>query len=144
MAIFLDTSYYVALVNPLDKHTDRANKLLKTLFSGKYGQIFTSPFIMAESGTLIAVRNPSNASKFITQMKELFIGDKKLGIILRSNDEIESSTWELMIKANRNVKKIGDVVSWVDCSNIILCRKHKIDYIASFDHHFDPYLRRIH
>lgn len=143
-AIFLDSSFYIALVNPRDKHAARAKKVLKDLFSGKYKQAYTSSFVMSETGTAIGSRNPEEPSNYIVRIKELFIGENKLAAILPSDNEIESSTWEFMIKVNRNTKNRKDLVSWVDCSNIIFCKRFKINYIAAFDHHFDPYLRRIH
>lgn len=130
-------------MNPQDKYANRAKKLLKTLFSGKYGQVFTSPFIMAETGTTVAAKNPSNASEFIQNTNNLFLREKKLAILLRTSKADESAVWELMYKINKNAKSTRDIVSWVDCSNIVLCKKHRIEYIASFDHHFDPYLRRV-
>lgn len=113
------------------------------LFSGKYGQIFTSSFVMSETGTVVAIRNTTNASNFVQQSKELFIGNKKLAILLQLGKNDEFASWDLMIKTNRNAKFAKDILSWVDCSIIVLCKKHRIEYIASFDAHFDSFLRRV-
>ncbi len=98
---------------------------------------------MSETGTVIAVRNATNASKFLQQSKELFIGNEKLAILLQLSKKDEIPVWDLMIKTNRNAKSAKDILSWVDCSIIVLCKKHRIEYIASFDAHFDSFLHRV-
>jgi predicted nucleic acid-binding protein len=142
MGIFIDTSYYYGLINEQDKYHSRAKQLFKSILS-KYGQVFTSPYILAETSTLIAVRNPSHATEFLEKIQVYFIGNKKIAKLLNSNEEIVNLSWEMMKNINRNAKTPKDIVSFVDCMNIVLCKKHQVDYIASFDHHFDPYLRRI-
>lgn len=142
MGIFIDTSFYYGLFIEQDKFHSRANQILKSVFS-KYGQVFTSPYILAETSTLIAVRNPVQAAESLEKIQTYFIGDKKIAKILRSSKETEKLSWDMMKKINRNAKSPKYIVSFVDCMIIVLCKRNQINYIASFDHHFDPYLRRI-
>ena len=140
MAIFLDTGFFLGLVYPNDSYYKRSGELLKILKTGKYGQIFTSTYILAETLTLVAVRTKNN-STVLKKIDEFFKGDKQIAIILRPDDQIENETLKLFLKINTNPKK--KIVSFVDCSNIIFCRKRAIDNILAYDGHFDPWLSRL-
>jgi predicted nucleic acid-binding protein len=144
MAIFLDSGFYMALIYKLDENHKQALKILSELKTGEHGQIYTSNFIMAESSVLVAIRTDRNPTA-IEKMEQLFIGDVRIATILRTEPEIEKEIWNLFKKINttqQNKNKYG-VVSFVDCSNIILCKTHGIDKIASFDEHFKPWLQVI-
>ena len=140
MAIFLDTGFFLGLVNPNDSYYKRSAELLKILKTGKYGQIFTSTYILAETLTLVAVRTKNN-SIVLKEIDEFFKGDKQIARILRPDDQIENETLKLFLKINKNPKK--KIVSFVDCSNIIFCRKRAIGNILAYDRHFDAWLTRL-
>ena len=140
MAIFLDTGFFLGLVYPSDPYYERSKELLKILKTGKYGQIFTSTYIIAETLTLVAVRSRNN-SIVLKEIDEFFRGDKQIARILRPDEQIENEFLKLFLKINTNPKK--KTVSFVDCSNIIFCRKHAIDNILAYDRHFDPWLTRL-
>ncbi len=130
----------MGLVDPTDDHYDRSVELLNILKTGVHGQIYTSIYVMAETGTLVAIRTHNN-SKILKQIENLFHGTQQIALLLRSNDLEEKQFWKLFQKINRNSKQ--RTVSFVDCSNIELCRIHLIDKIISFDSHFDSWLTRI-
>ena len=46
-------------------------------------------------------------------------------------------------KRSKKVDSKKKTVSFVDCSNIIFCRERNIEYILSFDSHFDSWISRI-
>jgi len=140
MAIFLDTGFFLGLVYPSDHYYNRSEELLRILKTGKYGQIFTSTYIIAETLTLVAVRSKNN-SIVLKEMDEFFKGDKQIAKILRPDEQIESESLKLLLKVNTNPKK--KTVSFVDCSNIIFCRKYSIGNILAYDRHFDAWLTRL-
>jgi predicted nucleic acid-binding protein len=144
MGIFLDTGFYMGLISKLDENHKKSIKILTEMKSGEYGQIYTSNFVMAESAVLVAIRTDRN-SKAIEKLKQLFIGKLKIATILRTDEELEEKIWSLFEKVNCNPekKKNSKLVSFVDCSNIILCQNHGIDKIATFDPHFKPWLQII-
>jgi len=139
MGIFLDTGFYIGLIDPTDSHYKRSIELLIDLKSGKYGQIFTSNFIMAESATIVASTTKNN-SIAINEIKKIFTGDERIAIILRANEELEKESWELFQKLN---KKENKVISYVDCTNILFCQKYLLNFILSFDAHYDGWVNRI-
>ena len=140
MAIFLDTGFFLGLVYPSDPYYKRSEELLKILKTGKYGQIFTSTYIIAETLTLVAVRTKNN-SVVLEEIEDFFKGSKQIARILRPDDQIESETLKIFLKINKNPKK--KIVSFVDCSNIIFCRKRAIENILAYDRHLDPWLTRV-
>ncbi|MHA1380449.1 MAG: type II toxin-antitoxin system VapC family toxin [Candidatus Helarchaeota archaeon] len=144
MGIFLDTGFYLGLIHPKDVNHERSKQLLDELKTGKFGQIYTSNLIMTESVTLVAIRTKKHP-KAMKRIKELFIDDFQIAILLRSDLEIEKKTWEIFLKINKETNTVekSKTISFTDCSNISLCRHYNIDNIISFDSHFDGWLTRI-
>jgi predicted nucleic acid-binding protein len=140
VAILLDTGFYLGLTHPKDEYHTQSINLLKVLKTGKYGQVFTSNFIMAESATIVALRTNNNLQAIQT-IREFFFGTGQIAIILRLNEDIEREIWALFQKIN--TPKAKKAVSFVDCSNIILCHYYSLEHILSYDPHFDGFLSRI-
>lgn len=141
MAIFLDTGFFLGLVDPNDKFYERSAELLILLKSGKFGQIFTSTYIIAETCTLVSTRTRNNPIA-LKEISDLLKGDKQIASVLRPDDQFESDAMKLFIKINKNSKK--KAISFVDCSNIIFCRNRAIDNILTYDRHFDAWLTRLY
>ena len=99
MGIFLDTGFYMGLIDPTDEHYKRSLELLKELQTGRFGQIFTSSFVIAESATLVASRTPKN-TQAMRAIKNYFTGNEQIAIILRANEEIENESWDIFQKLN--------------------------------------------
>ena len=140
MAVFLDSGFYLGLIHPKDENYKRCIELLQILKTGEYGQLFTSNYIMAESATLVAVRTRNNAHA-IQNAFELFLGSGQLARFLRLNEDNLKDAWDLFQKIN--LPKSPEIISYIDCSNIILCRSYSIETIISYDSHFDGWIKRI-
>lgn len=104
--------------------------------------IFTSTFVIAETATLILVRT-SNNNKIIDKFHEMFSGSTRFVRLLDVNVAILEDIWTLFIKHNKKATTKKEYISFVDASTVVLCRRHEIDKIASFDGDFDAYLQRI-
>ena len=76
---------------PNDPYYKRSEELLNILKTGKYGQIFTSTYIIAETLTLVAIRTKNN-SVVLKEIEDFFIGGKQIARILRPDEQIESET----------------------------------------------------
>ncbi|MHA1672466.1 MAG: type II toxin-antitoxin system VapC family toxin [Promethearchaeota archaeon] len=140
MAIFLDSGFYLGLINPKDQFYLRSIELLHDLQSGKFGRIYTSIYVMGETATLVGVRTHNN-SIILEGIYNYFSGETQIGLLFRSSKEIEDEAWKLFLKINNDSKK--KTVSFVDCSNIIFCRERNIEHILSFDSYFDSWISRI-
>ncbi|MHA1560664.1 MAG: PIN domain-containing protein [Promethearchaeota archaeon] len=140
MAIFLDTGFYLGLIHSKDHNYDRAQELLIEIQTGKYGQIYSSRLIMAETATIVAVRTRKNP-KLLKEVKDLFIGDLQIATLLLLTETTEKKTWDIFIKANSSKETSKKkILSFVDSSNIALCNEHGIKNIIAFDGDFKGWL----
>lgn len=140
MGVFLDTGFYVGLVDPTDQNYFRSIKLLEELKSGVFGQIYTSFFVMAESATVVGVRTKKHPLALDT-IKSYFLGIDQIASILHFDDSHIEPAWNLYFTVNKNRK--SRIISFVDCTNIVLCQFFNVDYILAFETHFDAFLTRI-
>ncbi len=143
MAIFLDTGFYLGLIHSKDKNFIRAQELLIEIQTGKLGQIYSSSLIMAETATIVAVRTHKNP-KSLEKTRDLFIGDLQIATLLPLTETTEKKTWDIFIKANSIAEsKKKKILSFVDSSNIVLCKEHGIKNILAFDGDFRGWLEVI-
>ncbi len=142
MGIFLDTGFLVGLCHPNDDFHQNSVNILKEMSTGKFGLIYTSPYVISEAATLLLIRTYGNL-KLIEEFYDLLYGTHQFTRILPWTSEIEKRTWELFKDINQKAKTEKDYISFVDASNIAYCRTYDIDHIASFDSHFDGFLIRI-
>lgn len=142
MGVFLDTGFYLGLCHPKDKYAEQSEMILKELATGNYGVLYTSYFIINEVTTLAAIRSKNNIKVF-NHLEKLLWGREKIANILPFDLNFELGTWELFKKVNTTDLKEKKPMSYTDISSIILCNHHQIEYIVSFDSHFDGFLQRI-
>ncbi|NMC07402.1 MAG: type II toxin-antitoxin system VapC family toxin [Candidatus Lokiarchaeota archaeon] len=142
MAIFLDSGFYLGLIHKQDEHHERALGWLQKIRSGSYGQVYTSNLVMAETATIMASRTKGNPLA-IERTRQLFAGDLQLGTIIRVNEDDEKNAWDLFTKLSKakDLISAAGLVSFVDCTIIVLCQAHDIAHIASFDGHFKSWLK---
>ena len=140
MPIILDTGFFIALIDPKDKHSSRADEILNDIKDGQYGQTFTTAYVMAESAVLVAVRTRNNYDA-LKNIKSLFIGEDSIASILDANELLREKAWDLFLKLNQDNK--NQPVSYVDSLNIIIAQHNHIGSIAAFDGHYKGWLRLI-
>ncbi len=143
MGVFLDTSFYLSLVHPKDANAKRGGEILKVLSTGKYGLVYTTNYIMVESATLVVARTLGNPT-ILADLESILFGEDKIAEFITIAPEIETETWNLFKKINVNVKDRKKIISFVDISSIVICQQNQLDYIISFDEHFDSFLTRIY
>jgi len=56
MAVFIDTSIFVALRNADDENHPRSRELMRRTLKGEFGRIYTSDYIIEEAVTTALVR----------------------------------------------------------------------------------------
>lgn len=137
--IFLDTSYYIALINPKDPFYKKSWKILKELEKGVYGTPFTSNLVMSEAAILTAIRTKKNPEAIAT-MRSLFVGEIRIATMLRCSEDVELRAWDLFEKVNRTVEQ---PMSYVDCTNIVLAQQNHIGMIIAYDTHFEGWFQQI-
>ena len=142
MGVFLDTGFYLGLVHPDDPHSERSNEILLGLQDGKYGLLYTSNLVISELTTLVFIRTKGN-SDMLHDVYDLIWGENKIATRMEITVQLENETWSNFIKYNSNFNGKKGFLSFVDASNIVLAKSKKIDYIVSFDEHFDGFITRI-
>lgn len=123
--IFVDTSFYLPLLNPKDTNYKKALNISKSL---KNPQLITSQAVLGEVLTVGSMR--INKKKTIRFVSEIMGGATK--IILEKPVLIDMA-W-------KKFKKIKSKnVSWVDCFSITIIEKLKIEKLLAFDQDFRKY-----
>lgn len=140
--MFLDTGFYLGLLHPDDPHSVRSNEILLELKDGKYGLLYTSNLVISELTTLVFLRTKGN-SDLLQDVYDLVWGENKIATRLEITAHLELDTWINFMKFNNNFRGKKGFLSFVDASNIVLAKSKKIDYLVSFDEHFDGFITRI-
>lgn len=138
MGIFLDTSFYYALIRRDDKNHQRADELLEEIGTNRYGAVYTSDYVLDESLTLISIRTHGRVD-IIRRMGKLFLGDERIAHLFAISSSWLHEIFEFQMKNTEPHQEY----SFTDCSSIICCKKHHISTIISFDGHFEGHLIQI-
>jgi len=143
MGIFLDSGFFLGFCHPKDKYHEQSLSIFRKMSTGQFGLIYTSNAIIIEATTLLLVRTKINM-EIIDEFYSLLYGLNKFVQILPWTAEIEEKSWKKFKTINKNAKSKKEIMSFVDISNIIFCKEFQIEFIGSYDHHFDGFLTRIY
>lgn len=113
----------------------RAKEILTSMLKGELGEIYTSDYILDEVVTLMLKR--TKRLELAIEMGEYILKSPRIRK-LRVTEEIFDDAW----KKFKSLK--GKLMSFTDCTSLVLMEKRGIEYIASFDSGFDGLARRIH
>lgn len=124
MSIFLDASYFLALVNEDDIHHNNAKIITKSIDHAQYGDLFTSDHIFDE---IISV-----ALRKWGKKRALDIGKiaTETTTIIISDGHLINETWKLF-------QKTILTLNFTDCNSVITCETFGIEHIATFDKEFN-------
>lgn len=121
--VFVDSDAFIALAKEDDTNHQKAIELLKELYSDQVNFI-TSNYVFSETVTVLSIRISHEAAlDFIARIKS----PQNPFSIKRVDDELEEKAIEVF--KNQTSKNI----SFVDCTNIALCKEVSVDAIFSFD-----------
>ena len=134
MSAFIDTGVFVAARNKRDINHEKAVNLLREALKGKYGRIYTSDYIFDEAVTVALVR--TRKSDIAIDIGNFILSSKKLRI-LHVDKLVFMDAWRIF------KKYVNKKLSFTDAVSIALMRRYNIDYIISFDKHFDNIVPRI-
>ena len=137
MVIFIDSGFFVSLLNEDDDNHKRANLLFDEIVSGKYGIRLTTDFILDESVTVTWVR--TRRKKLVEEVYSLFMGKEALVLLHSFPHDLIIQAWEIFEKYSDKKRPL----SYTDCTNIAFCKERNIKNILSFDSEFDGILTRI-
>jgi predicted nucleic acid-binding protein len=142
MGVFLDTSFFLGLCHPKDPNHKASVRLFRGMATGNQGLLYTSTYVIAETATIILVRT-ANDPRLIEKFYGMVEGAAPFARIIDIDKNGLIDVWALFKAHNKNAKAKNEYLSFVDASNIVLCRRNDIQRIASFDGDFEPYIQRI-
>lgn len=134
MAIFVDTSIFVATRNKRDQHHKRAVELMEQALQGKYGRILTSDYVVDEAITTALARTHDHQ---IAVNTGTYILDSKRIERLAVSEDVFKRAWRKF----QTLKE--QYVSFTDCTSLAIMEVHGVRRIMSFDHEFDGFVNRI-
>lgn len=127
--IFIDTSAYIAILNPNDSLHNQALNIVKEHLT-KESQVMTSYAILGEVLTVGSIRyNRQAAIDFVTPLLK-----NTSHMVLESEDLLEKS-----FKVFKTIKDKN--VGWVDCLSFAIIEEFNIKEVFSFDKAFKKYTK---
>lgn len=124
--VFIDTSFFKAILDEKDEFYSRAVKIWEKL-KEENAELATSNFIMDEVFTLIRKRR---GVKKLTEFRQFLI-DNATGIkIFRVTAADEAEAWNWMLKDWADL-------SFTDCVSFAVMKRVEIERAATFDTHFE-------
>jgi predicted nucleic acid-binding protein len=121
-AVFADTVYFLALLNPLDQFHRQSREL--SLQRGR--SLLTSEFVLMEVGD--GLSRPENRSRFALLLN-----------LLRAQSDVEiiPASREMFRKAcELHSQRPDKEWSLTDCTSFILMKERDIEEALTSDHHF--------
>jgi len=135
VAVFIDTNIFVAARNKRDINHKRAVDLLKKALKGEYGHMYTSDYVFDEAVTVALVR--TGRPDIAIDIGRFILSSRKLRI-LYVDKTVFMDSWKIFMKYSKRGLSFTDAVS------VSLMKRYGIDYIMSFDTHFDGIVERIY
>src|SRR3990172_1280347 len=124
MSIFLDASYFLALISERDVHHKKAVALAGKIEAGEYGEPFTSDHILDEAIS-VAMRKYGKDEAII-------LGKQILNsvTILPADYHIIELAWQVFRET-----KLG--LSFTDCTSLVFIKIAAAVVLATFDKEFE-------
>ena len=118
--IIIDSNVFIALARKKDSLHIKAHELMERV-KGKH-EVWVLNVVVQESATVISMRDGMNAARvFFEECPEL------IDVEIKLDNELEKLSWTIFLRQ----QKKG--TSFIDCANLALLEKYKLDGILSFD-----------
>jgi predicted nucleic acid-binding protein len=122
-AALADTSFFVAFLNPRDRHHARAVDLM----ANYRGRIITTEWILAELGNYLSGR--SNRILFIPLVRDIPT-DSRFEVVPAEHRQFEAGC---ILFDSRTDKEW----SIIDCISMVLLKERGLTEVITCDHHFE-------
>jgi len=134
LAVFVDTSIFVAVANKRDTNHARATQLMEEALRAKYGVIYTSDYVIDETITTALAR---------THKHEIAVKAGKDLIESPRIEKVNVGEREFSTAWSRFQKLRERPMSFTDCTTIAIIEGRGISRIMSFDSGFDGLVTRV-
>ena len=142
MGVFIDTGFFLGFLHKKDSNHEKCVNLFRNIIKGEYGLLYTSSYVISETVTTILLRTHNNLAT-LEIFWDMIYGTHTFIRIIHSSTDINQKSWNIFKSHNKNTKKKRNYLSFVDASNIAICREKQITYILTLDADFDSYLTRL-
>lgn len=122
MAVFVDSSVFVAYYNERDVHHEASVELIKKCVEGDFGELFTSDYVFDEVVTVTLIKT---GIKKAVELGEYLLNSEVM--LLEVDRDAFNTAWEMFKSLE---------MSFTDCTNIAVMGLHGIDKILTFDRGF--------
>ncbi|KKQ92709.1 MAG: hypothetical protein UT17_C0001G0088 [Candidatus Woesebacteria bacterium GW2011_GWB1_39_10] len=120
MKYLVDSDFLISLYKPTDSNHKKASEIFKGI--GKTARLVASNLVFQESTTVISKQIGMEAAiKFYDLITKLI--DEQLIL----ENILEKEAWKIFLKQTKKG------TSFIDCANLAVCTKLKLDGILSFD-----------
>ena len=123
--VFIDTSFFKALIDPQDKFYNQALQIMKRLRKDD-ALLITSNYILDESFTLLRVKRNLELAKLL---RAYLIKSTAAIKIARVTVADEAGAWEWFLKDWSDL-------SFTDCVSFALMKRLEVTRVAAFDNDF--------
>lgn len=123
--VFLDSSYFKALIDEVDDFHKESSKIFSLLNEQK-SQLVTTNYIVDETLTLLRVKKNLHAAM---HLRDLIKAGSPTISIYRVTSEDDADAWIWFVKD-------WSRLSFTDCTSFAVMKRMGITKVATFDHHF--------
>lgn len=123
--VFLDSSYFKALIDEKDEFHFQAEDIL-TLLANTQSQLMTTNYIIDETATLLRVRCGLEVALKFRRLLATSTPTIKLTRVIVADD---AAAWKWFIKDWSNL-------SFTDCVSFAVMKRLGLTHVATFDQHF--------
>jgi len=130
MKYLVDSDFLISFSSDEDSTHSKSIDIYKHL--GKNSELLALNLVFQESTTVISKRFGMQKAKIFYEMINKFINTR-----LVFEENIEKEAWKIFLKQNKKG------TSFIDCANLAVCQKYKLDGILSFDEFYPKNVRMI-
>lgn len=123
--VFVDTSFFKALIDEKDEFWTEASAIL-TLLERSESELVTSNYIVDETATLLRVRRGLEKS---LKFRRLLIGGMPTIKLVRVTIADDAIAWDWF-------KNDWSNLSFTDCVSFAVMKRLELSHVATFDEHF--------
>lgn len=127
--IFVDTSFYIALLDVADQYHERAQTMLRNIYRAGGVTLVTSEAVLSELLTYFSrfgIQHCALAAAFVDSV----LGEGKVACVPLTHD--------LFVRAlDRYRTRLDKAYSHTDCMSFVICEEMKVSEVLTFDRDFE-------
>lgn len=130
--LFLDTGIFVGLVHKSDKKHEEAQRLLGEIIDGRFTEVFTSDYVLAEAWNFIRMKiRRREAAEAVSR---LAFGEPNAPPLVTDVLRVHGHRFAAALIHYR--KEFDRGLSFTDWTTVVLMDDDRIETIATFDNGF--------